>query len=105
LQQHVGAGDQLLELRASFLGRKVDDDGLLAAVEPDEIAALALGGGIIAAREIALGAFDPVAPASARREEQNGAATACSTARTVIPSSGSIFVSLVLAHVLYRRTA
>src|SRR5438477_7039059 len=31
-----------------------------------------------------------VAPASASRVEQNGAATACSTATTVIPSSGSI---------------
>src|SRR5258708_35627923 len=31
------------------------------------------------------------APASASRELQNGAATACSTAMTVIPSSGSIF--------------
>src|SRR5262249_9301002 len=30
------------------------------------------------------------APASARRDEQNGAATACSTATTTIPSSGSI---------------
>src|SRR5215475_6233560 len=37
-----------------------------------------------------------VAPASARRDEQNGAATACSTAMTVIPSSGSICVSHVL---------
>src|SRR5438270_4446853 len=31
------------------------------------------------------------APASTSRELQNGAATACSTAITVIPSSGSIF--------------
>src|SRR5579871_663833 len=30
------------------------------------------------------------APASASRDEQNGAATACSTAMTVIPSSGSM---------------
>src|SRR5215472_9746422 len=37
-----------------------------------------------------------VAPASARRDEQNGAATACSTAMTVIPSSGSMIVSHVL---------
>src|SRR5581483_837427 len=33
------------------------------------------------------------APASASRDEQNGAATACSTAMTVIPSSGSMVVS------------
>src|SRR5262245_38503093 len=36
------------------------------------------------------------APASARREEQNGAATACSTVITVIPSSGSMAWSHVL---------
>jgi hypothetical protein len=33
------------------------------------------------------------APASASRELQNGAATACSTAMTISPSSGSIFFS------------
>ena len=54
LQQHVGAGDQLLQRRAAFLGREIDDHGILAAVEPDEIAALALGRGIIAAGKIAL---------------------------------------------------
>src|SRR3977135_3579708 len=32
------------------------------------------------------------APASASRELQNGAATACSTAMTVNPSSGSIYL-------------
>src|SRR5579871_4047504 len=37
-----------------------------------------------------------VAPASARRDEQKGAATACSTAMTVIPSSGNMGLSLVL---------
>ena len=58
LQQHVGACDQLLELGAAFLGGEIDDHGILAAVEPDEIAALAFGGGVIAAGEIALGALD-----------------------------------------------
>src|SRR5262249_33465884 len=38
-----------------------------------------------------------VAPASARRDEQNGAATACSTAMTVIPSSGSMAVFSIRA--------
>jgi hypothetical protein len=33
------------------------------------------------------------APASASRELQKGAATACSTAMTVIPSSGNIVAS------------
>src|SRR5674476_521352 len=58
LQQHVGAGDQLFEAGAPFLGGEVDDSGILAAVEPDEIAALALRGRIIAAGKVALGALD-----------------------------------------------
>ena len=55
LQQHVGAGDQLFQRGAAFLGGEIDHHGILAAVEPDEIAALALGRGVIAAGEIALG--------------------------------------------------
>src|SRR5436305_88622 len=39
------------------------------------------------------------APASASRELQNGAATACSTAITVSPSSGSIVLSRVEGHI------
>ena len=58
LQQHVGARDQLFERGAAFLGGEIDHHGILAAVEPDEIAALAFCGGVIAAGEIALGAFD-----------------------------------------------
>ena len=57
LQQHVGACDQLFERGAAVLGGEIDHHGILAAVEPDEIAALALGRGVIAAGEIALGAF------------------------------------------------
>src|SRR3984957_17861217 len=41
------------------------------------------------------------APASASRDEQNGAATACSTAMTVIPSSGSMSSVPVLTFVSY----
>src|SRR5882757_1849248 len=37
------------------------------------------------------------APASASRDEQNGAATACSTAMTVSPSSGSICIPVIQA--------
>ena len=40
------------------MGGEIDDRGVLASVEPDEIAALPLGGGIIAAGEIALRTFD-----------------------------------------------
>src|SRR5580692_11871385 len=43
---------------AAFLGGEVDHDGILAAVEPDKVAALALGRGIIAAGKIAFGTFD-----------------------------------------------
>ena len=57
LQQHVGACDQLFECGAAVLGGEIDHHGILAAVEPDEIAALALGGGVIIAGEIALRPF------------------------------------------------
>jgi hypothetical protein len=57
LQQHVGAGDQRFEIGAAVPGGEIDHHGILAAVEPDEIAALALCGGVVAAGEIALGAF------------------------------------------------
>src|SRR6185312_7359894 len=58
LQQHVGAGDQLLETAAAFAVGEIDDDGILAAVEPDEIAALPLRRYVVSAREIALGPLD-----------------------------------------------
>ena len=57
LQQHVGARDQRFERGAPLFGREVDDHRILAAVEPDEIAALALGDGIIFAGKIAFGPF------------------------------------------------
>ena len=76
LQQHVGARDQRLELRAAFLGGEIDHHRLLAAVEPDEIAALALGRRVIAAGEIALGPLDlddgGAGIRQARRAERRG---------------------------------
>ena len=54
LQQNISAGDQLFQRGAALLGREIDDHRILAAVEPDEIAALTLGGGVVAAGEIAL---------------------------------------------------
>ena len=42
----------------SRLLRQVEDDRFLAAVEPDEIGALAARQPVVAAREIALGALD-----------------------------------------------
>ena len=53
LDQDVGAGDQVFEIRATFAGGEVDHHGILAAVEPDEIAALSLCRRIVAARKIA----------------------------------------------------
>ena len=96
LQQHVGAGDQRLELLAAALGGEIDGNRLLAAVEPDKIAALTLGGLVVTAGEIALGALDlddGGAGIRQARAEQNGAATACSTATTINPSSGSMVFS------------
>ena len=96
LQQHVGGGDQLLQLGAAFLGGEIDHRGFLAAVEPDEVAALALRRGVIAAGEIALRPFDldDMRAGIGQPRTANGAATACSTATTVNPSSGSIDQSL-----------
>src|ERR1700740_1147009 len=45
-------------MRAAFPGGEIDHHGILAAVEPDEIASLSLGGGSVAAGKIALGALD-----------------------------------------------
>ncbi len=58
LQQDISARDQLFQRGAAFLGGEIDHHGILAAVEPDEIAALAFRRRIIAAGEIALGALD-----------------------------------------------
>ena len=68
----------------------VGDEALLAAVEPDEIAGQALRRPVVAAREVALGRSILMtrAPASARRELQYGAATACSSETTSRPSRG-----------------
>ncbi len=46
-----------LRARPSLVAR-IDHGGILAAVEPDEIAALALRRGIVAAGEVALGPLD-----------------------------------------------
>jgi len=77
-----------------LLGGKVDPPPNSAAVEPDEIAALPLARrhsrGEIALRPFHL---DDMRAASASRELQNGAATACSTAMTINPSSGSMVLS------------
>jgi hypothetical protein len=54
LQQHVGAGDQRFQRRAAFFGGEIDHHGILAAVEPDKVAALSLGRGVIAAGKVAL---------------------------------------------------
>src|ERR1700730_4277598 len=55
LNQHIRAGDQVFELLTALPGCEVDDHRILAAIEPDEITALALGRGIVAARNITLG--------------------------------------------------
>ncbi len=58
LDEHVGLGEQLFQERLVLCLGQVEDDRFLAAVEPDEISALALRQRVIAAREIALGPFD-----------------------------------------------
>src|SRR5690606_22913166 len=58
LDEHVRAGQQRLEQRAILSPAQIGHDGLLAAIEPDDIAALAVHGLVVAAREIALRAFE-----------------------------------------------
>ena len=57
LNENIRPGDKRRKQRAVVRAGKIDGDGLLAAVEPDEIGRLALGHSVIAARKIALGPF------------------------------------------------
>src|SRR5438309_11539633 len=57
LYQDVCAGDQRLQARASVYGGEIDNDRVLAAIEPDEVAALALCRRVIAARKVAFRTF------------------------------------------------
>ncbi len=58
LDEHVGLREQFFQQRLVGVLRQIENDRFLAAIEPDEIGALALGKGIIAAREIALRPLD-----------------------------------------------
>ena len=58
LDEHVGAREDAVQQRGIVGILDVGDQALLAAVEPDEIAGQALGGVVVAAGEIALGALD-----------------------------------------------
>ena len=58
--QHVRACDQAFEGLAAVAGGKIDHHGFLAAVEPDEVAALSLGCSVVAAGEIAFRPLDLV---------------------------------------------
>lgn len=53
LHEHVGLREQSIEQLAILGLGEIDDDRLLAAIEPDEINALPLGELVVAAREIA----------------------------------------------------
>ncbi len=58
LHEHVGAREHRREQRLVVGAREIEHHGFLAAVEPDEIAALAVHQIVIAAREIALRPLD-----------------------------------------------
>jgi hypothetical protein len=58
LDEHVGLGQHGFEQRLVFRLGQIHHHGFLAAVEPDEIGALALRQRVIAAREIALRPLD-----------------------------------------------
>ena len=58
LDEHVGAGDDAVQQRGVVRLLDVGDQALLAAVEPDEVARQAFRRLVVAAREVALGAFD-----------------------------------------------
>ncbi len=91
LQQHVGALQQPIQHVARLFVLQVQRDRPLGAVEPDEMAGKAVHEAVIGAREIALARaldLDTSAPRSARWRLQIGAATACSSAMTRMPSRG-----------------
>ena len=58
LHEHVGLREHGGEQRLVVGLGEIEDDRLLAAVEPDEIARLAVGDIVIAAREVALRPLD-----------------------------------------------
>jgi hypothetical protein len=58
LDEDVGARYQAAQQCLVTVGLEIERDRLLAAVEPDEIGALAMDGGIVGAGEIALGPLD-----------------------------------------------
>ena len=58
LHEHVGLREHRGEQRLVVGLREIEDDQLLAAVEPDEIGALAVRDVVVAAREVALRALD-----------------------------------------------
>jgi hypothetical protein len=90
LHEDIGASEEASQNLVVGRVFDIENDGFLAAVEPYEIAALTAGGPVVAARKIAfrLSILITRAPALAKRHEQSGAATACSTETTSIPSSG-----------------
>ena len=104
LHKHVGPRDQPRQEIPVVRVFDVENDGFLAAVEPYEITALAFGGTVVAVREIPLGPLDldHLVPASARRQVHSGAATACSTDTTSIPSSGRPIFSSKIARKMRR---
>ena len=68
LHEHVGAADQPREQIMVVRVFDVENDGFLAAVEPYEIAALSVGGTVVAARKIAFRPLDLDNPGTGIRE-------------------------------------
>src|SRR5579883_1685693 len=58
LQKHIGPCDHAVKERAVLGILDIEHDRLLAAIEPDEIAALSARGAVVGAGEIALGPLD-----------------------------------------------
>src|SRR6516162_2504281 len=80
LHEHVGLREHRLEQRLVGGLAEVEHGRFLAAIEPDEIGALAVRDLVVVAR----------APAAASRHVQVGADTACSIETTRTPSSGRV---------------
>ena len=58
LDQHIGPLQQYRKRRLARFRGQIERDAFLAAVQPNEIARLAVGNRVVAAREIAFGALD-----------------------------------------------
>jgi hypothetical protein len=89
LDEHIRASEHRLDQSEIIRVVQVDPAGFLAAVVPDEVARFTVDIVVVEAGELSSGrsSFMKRAATSASRDVASGAATACSSATTRVPSS------------------